>query len=187
MNKKLLILGLALPLAVLPAAAQTPVSVPRFDSLELRGGGEVIVRHGPQQRVTVLRDDARQASFDVQRDGKLVIRACRSSCRQQHLRVEIVTPDLEAVAITGGGSISGEGRFPAGRDFAAAITGGGSIDARAFPASSVAAAIHGGGRIRTAPQAHLTAAIHGGGAITYTGDPRTTVAINGGGTVTRDR
>ncbi|HEX9931670.1 MAG TPA: DUF2807 domain-containing protein [Allosphingosinicella sp.] len=187
MNKKLLAFALALPLAVIPAAAQTPVSVPRFDSVELRGGGDVIVRHGPQQRVTVLRDDARQAAFDVERGGKLVIRACRTSCRRQHLRVEIVTPDLDAVAITGGGSISAQGRFPAGREFAAAITGGGSIDARAFAASNVTAAIHGGGRIRTAPQRHLTAAIHGGGAITYTGDPRTTVAINGGGAVTRDR
>jgi hypothetical protein len=187
MNRKILAVALALPLAVLPAAAQTPVSVPRFDSIELRGGGDVVVRRGAQQRVTVLRDDARQAAFNVEREGKLVIRACRTSCRRQNLRVEIVTPDLDAVAITGGGSIRGEGSFPSERVFSAAISGGGSIDARAFPATTVSAAIHGGGRIRTAPQRMLSAAIHGGGAITYTGDPRTSVAINGGGAVTRDR
>lgn len=187
MNKTILSLALAFPLAILPAAAQTPVSVPRFDSIELRGGGEVILRHGPQQRVTVLRDDARLAAFNVERGGKLVIRACRTSCRQQHLRVEIVTPQLDGVAITGGGSIGAANRFPLVGNFAAAIHGGGTIDARGIPASNVAAAIHGGGRIRTAPQRHLTAAIHGGGAITYTGNPHKIVGVHGGGTVTGER
>ena len=186
MNKLILAAAL-LPLGAATAAAQTPISVPRFDSLELRGGGEVVVRHGARQRVTLLSGDRNLAGFDVERDGTLVIRACRTSCRRQNLRVEIVTPELDAVAISGGGSIRGDGRFPAERSFAVAIHGGGTIDARAFPARDVAAALDGGGEIRTAPQRNLAASIRGGGIIRYTGDPETAVSVRGGGTVTRDR
>ena len=186
MNKLTLAAAL-LALASIPAAAQTPIAVPRFDSVELRGGGELVIRHGPQQRVTLISGNRALAGFEVERDGKLVIRACRTSCRRQNLRVEVVTPELDAVAINGGGSIRIDGRFPREDSFAVAINGGGTIDARAVPARNVAAAINGGGRIRTAPERSLAASIRGGGAILYTGDPETAVSIRGGGTVTRDR
>ena len=178
---------LAAAAIAVPAAAQTPIRVGSFDSIELRGGGEVIVRHGPSQRVTLLSGDPNLASFEVESDGDLVIRPCRRSCRNQTLRVEVVTPALDGIAINGGGTIRTEAGFPARGSFALAISGGGNLDARSIRADSVHAAINGGGRIRTSAARNLTAAIRGGGAILYTGDPRTTVAINGGGTVTRDR
>lgn len=184
---KKLILAAILPLAAVSgAAAQTPIAVAAFDEIELRGGGDVLIRHGARQRVTLLEGDRNQASFDVERDGKLVIRPCRTSCRNQRLRVEIVTPNLEAVAIRGGGSIRAEGGFPSEEAVAVAITGGGTIDTRAVPARDVAAAIVGGGLIRVAAQNNLAATILGGGAVRYTGNPRTTVSVNGGGAVTRE-
>ena len=170
-----------------PASPQTPIRVGAFDSIELRGGGEVVVRHGREQRVTLVSGDPNLASFEVDGDGDLVIRPCRSSCRNQKLRVEVVTPELDAVAIHGGGVIRTEGAFPARGSLALAVNGGGMLDARSIRAASVATSIHGGGRIRTSPARSLAASIVGGGAVTYTGDPRTTVSINGGGTVTRDR
>ncbi len=178
----------AAALLAIPASAQAPIQVGgAFDSVELRGGGELVVRHGAQRRVTLLSGDPNLAGFEVDRDGTLVIRACRTSCRDQNLRVEVVTPELEAAAIHGGGAIRVDGRFPAEDHFAAAIHGGGAIDARAVTARNVAAAIHGGGRIRTSAQRSLAAAIQGGGEILYTGDPETTVSIRGGGRVSRDR
>jgi len=169
------------------ASAQTPIAVGRFDSIELRGGGEIVLRHGAEQRVTLIEGNRALAGFDVDADGTLVVRACRTSCRDQRLRVEIVTPEVEAVAIHGGGSIRAEGRFPAGDDLAVAVRGGGAIDARALPARNVAAAVSGGGSIRTAPTENLAASVRGGGAILYTGDPETAVSINGGGAVSRER
>ncbi|HYJ29873.1 MAG TPA: DUF2807 domain-containing protein [Allosphingosinicella sp.] len=173
--------------ASVPASAQTPVRVGAFDSLELRGGGEVIVRFGRVQSVTITGGDPNLASIMVDSEGDLVIRPCRTSCRNQRLRVEVVTPRLDAIAIDGGGQVRTEAGFAPRGTVALAINGGGSLDARTMPADTVAAAITGGGRIRTAPVRTLAAAVHGGGAITYTGNPRTTVSINGGGTVTRDR
>jgi hypothetical protein len=183
----MMILAAAAALLTFPAAAQTPVSVAVFDSLQLHGGGEVVLRHGPEQRVTLLEGDPEFASIEVERDGDLVIRPCRRSCRDQRLRVEVVTPRIDAVAITGGGLIRAEGRFPARESVALAVTGGGTIDARALTADNVFTAVTGGGRIRTAPRETLVAAVRGGGAILYSGDPDKTVAIDGGGTVTRDR
>lgn len=174
-------------LAVPTAGAQTPIQVPRFDSVQLRGGGDLVIRHGAQQRVTMLSGDRSLAGFDVERDGTLVIRACRTSCRHQNLRVEIVTPEVDAVAIHGGGTIRAEGAFPTEDNFAVAIAGGGAIDVRAVPARNVAASINGGGRIRTAAASTLAASIRGGGAIYYTGDPAKSVSIDGGGSVERDR
>jgi Putative auto-transporter adhesin, head GIN domain len=177
----------ALLAAAAPAAAQTPVRVPSFDSLELRGGGEVTVRYGRDQSVTIVGGDPSLASITVDDDHDLVIRPCRSSCRNQRLRVEVVTPELDAIAIDGGGQIRTEAGFAQRRMLALAVNGGGSLDARTMPADTVAGAINGGGRIRTSPLRTLAAAIHGGGAITYAGDPSTTVSIDGGGTVTRER
>ena len=187
MNKLILIAAAGAAALAVPASAQTPIRVGGFDSVELRGGGEIVIRHGSQHRVTLLRGDPNLASFDVRHDGTLVIRPCRTSCRNQRLSVEVVTPEIEGVAINGGGMIRVEGRFPQEDSFAVAINGGGNIDARAVPARSVAASINGGGLIRTHAQRSLAASIRGGGAVTYTGDPRTTVSINGGGTVSRDR
>lgn len=186
MTKILFAAAAAIALAA-PAAAQTPVRVGAFDSIELRGGGEVIVRYGREHRVTLLSGDPNLASIEVDRDRDLVIRPCRTSCRNQRLRIEVVTPALNAVAIHGGGSIRTEGTFPARGSLALAVVGGGNLDARSLRADAVAAAINGGGRIRTAPARTLAASIRGGGAVLYTGDPRTTVSINGGGTVSRDR
>lgn len=188
MNKPILAAALLAAVAAIPSAvAQTPISVGRFDSIELRGGGDLVIRHGAQQRVTMLSGDRALASFDVDHQGTLVIRPCRTSCRNQRLRVEVVTPTLDAVAIRGGGSIRAEAGFPAADTVALAVHGGGTIDTRAVPRRNVAAAIVGGGLIRASAQDSLAASIIGGGAVRYTGNPRTTVSVNGGGAVTRER
>jgi hypothetical protein len=169
-----------------PGAAQTPMPVRAFDSLRLVGGGEVVLRHGTAQRVTILSGDPSLADIRVERDGSLVVSPCRRSCNQRDFRVEVVTPALDAVAITGGGRIRSEA-FPARASIALAVSGGGELDARAMPAASVVAAVQGGGRIATTAERSLVSAINGGGAIVFRGDPVRTTSINGGGSVTRDR
>lgn len=181
-NLNLLLAGL---FAATPAAAQGPVAVPSFDSIQLEGGGHVTVRHGPTQRVTLVRGTTEMTRFTVER-GRLEIDACVRSCRDYDLEVEIVTPDIEGLAIQGGGAIRVEGAFPVRDALAVAVMGGGSIDARRIVASDVAAAISGGGMIRTHARDHLAASINGGGVIRYAGEPERSISINGGGNVHRD-
>lgn len=195
MNKlRLLILAAFLPLsagAPAPATAQTSVPVGHFDALELRGGGSVVIRRGERHRVTLIRGNLETTAVELDtargNERSLVIRACRTSCRDYDLRIEIVTPDIDAVAITGGGAVRVEPGFARQGNLALAVIGGGAIDATALPASNVAASVRGGGSIRTAPTAALAASVSGGGAILYSGNPQVVTSVHGGGAVTRAR
>jgi hypothetical protein len=175
---------LALALAA-PASAQTVVPVGAFDGVSLLGGGEVRLRHGPVQKVTLIQGDPTVSSLRIENNKSLVIRACRTRCRNYKLVVEIVTPRIEAVAITGGGSVVSGPGFAAQRSLAASITGGGTLDLDSLAARDVAASIRGGGLIRTDARESLAVSIHGGGSVTYLADPQTSVAVHGGGTVRR--
>lgn len=166
------------------AIAQTIVPTPPFDSVELEGGGHVVVRHGDVQQVRLLRGSTEFTSFTVEDGRKLKIEICRNDCPHHYdLDVEITTPRIEALAVSGGGKIEGVEGFPPPRKLALAVEGGGEIDARALEAWHAVAAVDGGGVIKTHANAELTAAINGGGVIKYWGNPKVTSAVDGGGEV----
>ena len=176
---------LALALLAAPAAAQTPVDVRAFDRIRLEGGGSVSVRHGSSHRVTFTATRPELVEIEVERDT-LVIRPCRRSCSDQRLSVEVVTPEIDAAAIHGGGKLDIGGGFSRSRDLALAVHGGGRLDAEAVPADDVAVAIHGGGTVQLGAPASLAVSIQGGGRVLHCGhiDSRT-VSIRGGGTIDR--
>ncbi len=174
-------------LAATPALAAVPVPVAGFDSIQLHGGGEIILRPGPVQRVMLISGSRQFTTFATERNGRLTISACNSQCpRNYKLRIEIQSPTVPAVAINGGGSIVASRGFARQHQVSAAINGGGAIDVRAVPARDVAAAVNGGGLIRTGASATLSVAVKGGGEVRYSGDPQLSTAILGGGTVSRN-
>ena len=165
-------------------SAQTTVPVAHFSSVELRGGGHVVLRHGAQQHVTIFKGSTQYTRFGIVDGNKLVIDACNSDCpRQYDLEIEIMTPDVRAVAIEGGGRIESAPGFPAQGSITAAVNGGGHIDLRNVAAQNGSAAVDGGGHIELKASGHLTAAVNGGGNIRYVGNPQVTTAIDGGGSV----
>jgi hypothetical protein len=175
----------ALALAVsAPALASELVPVPSFRSVELRGGGNVVLVPGAAQRVMIVEGSSRFTRMRVERDGQLRIDACNDHCpHHYHLRIEIQSPRVPDLAVSGGGAITVEGGFRPQSQLSAAVDGGGKIDSRALEASAVSAAVNGGGEISVRPRATLSAAVHGGGAIHYWGNPQVTTAIAGGGHV----
>jgi hypothetical protein len=171
-------------LIVTPALAGTVVPVGSFNRIALNGGGEVILKHGATQRVTLIKGSTAHTTFTVRNDGELDIDACNFSCpRQYDLTIEIVTPSIRGAAINGGGEIHTDGAFPAEPHFAAAINGGGEIDVRAIRAGNGAASIQGGGKIMLTAASTLAASVSGGGEIVYRGNPAVTQSIQGGGEV----
>jgi hypothetical protein len=170
-----------------PAAAQEVVPLGRFDSIQLNGGGSIRLRHGPVQRVTLIRGSTRYSHVRVQGgERELVIDACNGRCpRGYDLEIEIVTPDVAAVAVNGGGEIVVASGFPRQESVAAAVNGGGAIDLRALPVREAAASVHGGGSLKVRPATSLAASIMGGGEIRYWGNPEVATSINGGGLVRR--
>ena len=167
-----------------PLLAAQSVPVPGFRSVELRGGGEVTLRPGPVQRVTIVDGSTAFTEFHVDRDGRLRIDACNRRCPQRYrLRVEIQSPRTPDVAVRGGGEIRAAAGFPSESSVAAAVSGGGAIDLRAVDAVSVSAAVNGGGQISVRPRANLSAAVNGGGEVLYWGNPQVSMAVHGGGMV----
>jgi hypothetical protein len=175
----------ALALAISgPAFATEVVPVQPFRSVELRGGGNVVVVPGPVQRVTIIEGSTRFTGFRVGADGKLRIDTCNEDCpRFYRMRVEIQSPRVPDLAVTGGGEIAVQGGFRPQPQLSVAINGGGRIDGRSLDAADVSAAVNGGGVIAVHPRSTLSAAVHGGGAIRYSGNPQVTTAIAGGGHV----
>lgn len=177
-----LFLALALAAVAVPAAAATDVTVPRFEGISLHGGGKVTIRKGATQKVTIVSGDASTSSFEVA-NRSLRIDACDSRCPENYrLVVVIVTPDVEALAISGGGSLTVTG-FSGVDSLALSVSGGGGIDTRAVEARQVAASVRGGGSIRTWATKTLAASVHGGGGIIYRGEPEVATAVRGGGSV----
>ena len=170
----------------LPTHAEEAVSVGPFRNVELRGGGHVVLRRGPEQHVTLVRGSSRFTRMHVNGDGQLVIDACDTDCPSHYdLEIDIVTPRIDGIAISGGGKIESERGFGREESVAAAVEGGGHIDIRSIDAGHADAAVNGGGHIDLRVEGQLEAAVDGGGHIAYWGNPAVTSAVNGGGSVTR--
>ncbi len=166
-----------MPTILLALALQALAPAP-FNSVALRGGGEVTIRHGPVQSVTV-----RQGSAPVRvSGGRLTVEHCRRCGRPL---VEIVTPRLASVSVTDGGLLRVLGSFPAQDEIAAAVASGGAIDLRGLPARQVVASVAHGGIVLVRPSERLAANVSQGGRISYWGTPVVQSAIAGGGVVER--
>jgi hypothetical protein len=181
----LFIATLILPLPA-PARAVENVPLPPFRSIELRGGGDIIVVPGPVQRVTLLQGSSKITRFRMREQGQLQIDVCHGQCpRNYQLQIRIESPHVPDVAIAGGGNIRAARGFAPQSQLSAAIHGGGKIDVRVVEAGNVSAAVHGGGLISVRPRSTLSAAVNGGGSIRYSGNPQVSSAILGGGSVNR--
>lgn len=180
-------------LATAPAAAQTDVTVGPFRMIELHGNGAVMVRHAPVQRVRIFQGNARISSIHLaesglssgpKESGRLIVETCPNRCPiGYHLVVEIDTPDVEGVAVSGNGRIDLGPGFPRAEGFGAAVKGSGRIDARSIEAGQASAAISGDGDISLGHVDGLAAAVKGKGRIVYRGHPRLRSAITGGGRI----
>lgn len=179
-------LALALLAAPAPSQGAESIAVPAFRSVQLRGGGNVVIRPGPVQRVTIVSGSSAFTRLRVERDGQLRIEACNARCPQLYrLTVEIESPALPDVAVAGGGRIAAAPGFRPQPRLSAAIQGGGEIDTRALDARDASAAVQGGGTILLRAGASLNAAVNGGGDVRYWGAPSVTSAIAGGGRVSK--
>lgn len=179
----LLAVLLAMPLGCGDARAEQADA--SFNAIALRGGGEVVVRHGPRHRVTLHEGDARHSSIQVA-GNRLLIDNCRRRCpRGYHLLVMVETPGIAALSVADGGIIRAVGHIPARASFAARVEQGGAIDLRTLALVDLSARIMHGGMILARPSARLDALVEQGGRIAYWGSPRVTSSIRLGGVVER--
>jgi hypothetical protein len=167
-----------------PAFATEIVPLPHFDSVELRGGGHVTLVPGAIERVILISGSTRFTGVRVERGGQLIIDACKEECPSSYqLQVQVESPRVPDLGVSGGGEISVSNGFAPQRQLSAAVNGGGRIDTRALEASTVSAAVKGGGDLLVRARSMLAGAVKGGGHVRYWGSPQVTTAIQGGGSV----
>jgi Putative auto-transporter adhesin, head GIN domain len=171
-----------------PAVATEVIPVPQFRAVQLRGGGVVTVVPGPAQRVTIVEGSSQFTQMRIEDGGKLRIDTCNERCpRLYRLRVQIQSPRVPDLAISGGGQITTADGFHAQPQLSAAVLGGGRIDARSVDAGNVSAAVNGGGELLVRVRSVLSAAVNGGGLVRYWGSPSVNMAVHGGGAVRQAR
>lgn len=176
--------GFAFGLLAAPGLAAETIQVPAFHAIEVHGGGIVMLRHGAQQKVVLIRGDKNVARIEV-RGGTLDLSPCRDRCWGRHeLKVEVTAPFIDGLHIHGGGDLTAVGNFPKQPSLNVSVHGGGDGDIRAMMADTVTATVHGGGDLKTKPLGHLRATVHGGGDIDYWGHPQVEAQTHGGGEVT---
>jgi putative autotransporter adhesin-like protein len=179
-------LGVLLFVIAVPVAAQTAIRVASFRSVELHSGGEVTLRHGSTQRVTLLKGDADCAKVTTDNAGRLVIEKYGAACHRKYdLQVEVVAPLFAEVAVNDGGHINSVGDFPRQPEIRTAVRNGGSVDLRSIPADRVIASVDQGGRILVTSQTLLSASVADGGKIAYWGEPRVEKSIQHGGAINK--
>jgi hypothetical protein len=168
------------------ATAGTVVPLSSFRALDLHGGGDVVLKHGPVQRVTILKGSLQYSELRVV-NGTLDVSACASWWRcppGYDFKVEIVTPMLSTVAVHGGGNLTTEGPFPQQDKLSLDIHGGGDADLRAIPVRNATVSVHGGGDLKLTATGALSGSVEGGGDVTYWGHPKQlAVATHGGGDI----
>lgn len=171
-----------------PALAQTPFSVGPFRSVELHGGGEVILRHGSSQSVRLLEGNRECVSVTIEEGDRLVIEGPHGRCRgDNQMTVEVITPEVEEVMVADGGILRSAGGFSSPKELRGRVENGGVIDIRSIRADVVLAKVRQGGRILTRPESSLRARISQGGNITYWGNPDVQSSIDHGGAVTHGK
>lgn len=191
MNKTLFLSALAASALIAGAAsAGTVIPVGPFHSVGIDGMGHVTFKHGNVQRVVLVKGDTSNTKIYIDSPGNLEIKSCSGSWWSGHscpwnyeVDVEITTPELHGVAISGSGKIDAQGPFPAQDRLNIAISGSGAIDLRNVPAHNVDTAIDGSGDVRVTVDGNLHAAISGSGKILYWGNPKVSEDISGSGVI----
>jgi hypothetical protein len=202
------IIALTLTLAgckVTPASfSGTPVTQSRavttFDSIELRGVGDVTVVAGEAFSLSVRANSSTIDGVRTSVEGTTLVISEDDKAASGRVEIVIHAPTVSSVEVLGAGSVTVTGldveRFAVAmagagdatvsgraKTVVAVLSGVGSIDASALKSTDVTARLSGVGSLSLAASATLDAELGGVGDITYTGDPVVTSKVSGVGKV----
>lgn len=185
------------------AAAQTR-TVSAFSSVELAGTNNVTILVGGKQRVVVRGDDNLLDHVTTTvRDGRLVVGTRGSFTTASPMSVEIGVPALDALTLSGSGTVTadniraqtlsvaliGSGLLRAGgtaNRLDVSLAGSGDAQLEQLVARDVHAVLAGSGRILVHATRKLDASVPGTGTILYSGNPANVKTnVSGQGEITR--
>lgn len=178
--------------------------VAAFHSVELAGSNNVLIRVGEKQSVVVRADENLLDNVTTEvRSGELVVANTPGSfTTKTPMRVEVSTPTLNALTLSGSGNIvvngieteslkvtlAGSGTL-SGSGTATrldvTVSGSGVVQFTRLVATDVRAVVSGSGSIFITATKTLDASVPGSGAIIYLGNPQdVTRSVTGTGAIT---
>jgi hypothetical protein len=178
--------------------------VAAFNSVELAGSNNVVIRVGEKQSVVVRADDnlIDRVTTEVQ-SGKLVIANTPGSfTTKSPMSVEVDVPTLTALTLTGSGNIVVDGiaaetlevTLPGSGTLTGSgsatrldvtVGGSGTVQFTRLVANDVRAVLSGSGSIFITATKTLDASVSGSGSILYAGNPQdVTKRVSGSGAIT---
>jgi hypothetical protein len=183
-------------------AAVDSRDLPAFHAIDLAGSNALTVHVGLAQSVVVNGDDnlLDRVATDV-RAGKLKVWTRGSFTTDAPMSVNVTVPSLDAISLTGTGSVVVDGargdklvvRVPgsgtlsvdgAVKQLDASLGGSGDMELGRLNARDVTAAVTGTGQLFVHASHSLDASVTGVGSIVYSGNPKSVVQhVAGIGTV----
>ena len=175
-------------------------AVTTFDSIELRGVGDITVVAGTELSLSVRADKSAIAGVRTSVEGTTLVISEDNKAADGRVEIVIHAPTLSSVEVLGAGSITVSGldveRFAiavagagdatiSGRatTVVAVLSGAGSIDASGLNGTDVTARLTGVGSLSLNASTTLDAELGGVGDITYSGEPVVTSKVSGVGQV----
>jgi hypothetical protein len=178
--------------------------VAAFNSVELAGGNNVVIRVGEKQSVVVRADDnlLQRITTKVQSSKLVIANTPGSLTTKSPMSVEVDVPTLNALTLSGSGNIvvggieteSLEVSLPGSGTLSGSgtatrldvtVSGSGTVQLTRLVANDVRAVVSGSGSIFVTATESLDASVSGSGAILYAGSPQdVTKSVTGTGAIT---
>jgi Putative auto-transporter adhesin, head GIN domain len=184
-------------------AATQARDVAAFDSVELAGANNVVIRVGEDQSVVVQADDnlLDRVTTEVHSGALVIGNTPGNFTTRSPMSVEVTVPTLVALTLTGSGnivvsglaaeslnvSLPGSGMLTGSGTatrLQVSVTGSGNVQFTELAANDVQAAVDGSGSIFITVTGSLNASVSGSGAILYSGGPQhVTRSVTGTGAI----
>jgi Putative auto-transporter adhesin, head GIN domain len=175
-----------------------------FNSVELAGSNDVVIRVGEKHSVVVRADDnlLDRVTTEVQSGTLVIANTPGGFTTESPMSVEVSVPTLNALTLTGSGNIVVDGiesenlnvTLPGNGTLTGsgtatrldvAVSGSGTVQFTRLVANGVRAVVSGSGSIFVTATQTLDASVSGSGAILYTGNPQdVTKSVTGTGAIT---
>ena len=182
---------------------ETSRTVPAFGSVDLAGSNNVTIHVGPEPSVQVYGDDNLVDRVTTHVDAGTLVIANRpgSFSTSSPMRVEVSTPSLSELTLSGSGTItvigverprltvtiSGSGIVVASgktERLLVTVSGSGQAELGSIVATAVQAVVSGSGAIVVTATESLDASVPGSGSIVYGGNPSdVTKSVTGSGAI----
>ena len=175
-----------------------------FHAIELRGAADLTVAVGSATSLTITADATTLGKLKTEvHDGKLVIdhQSGWSFLSGSGVKMQLTTPQLDALTINGAGDINITGvKGPkldlqlngasnlkasgATEDLDANLSGAGDVDLSQLNARNAKVSVNGAGNLKVLATGALDATVNGVGSISYAGNPQPVkTQINGVGSI----